>query len=139
MTTDKRVTYHDPCDLGRHCGFYEEPRQTIQKIAPHFIEMPHNRAEALCCGAGGGVRGAFPSNSIVMARRRLEEALETGAEVILNATPVSTIYRPPKSRYSKFRKQKVEICNTTVFINQLMEAAKGEKIEYLSGHTGELF
>ncbi len=124
VTTDKKVTYHDPCDLGRHCRLYEEPRQTIQKIAPHFIEMPHNRAEALCCGAGGGVRGAFPSNSIVMARRRLEEAIETGAEVILTECN-SCVHNlvNAKSRYSKLRKQKVEIHNTTVFINQLMEAA----------------
>ena len=69
VTTDKRVTYHDPCDLGRHCGTYEEPRNTIRKIAPNFVELPSNRENALCCGAGGGVRGAYPKNSIAMARR----------------------------------------------------------------------
>jgi Fe-S oxidoreductase len=124
VKTGKKVTYHDPCDLGRHSGIYEEPRQTIRKIAPHFTEMRHSRAEALCCGAGGGVRGAFPSNSIVMARRRLEEAIETGAEVILTECN-SCVHNlsNAKSRYSKFRKQNLEICNTTVFINRLMETA----------------
>ena len=124
VSTEKKVTYHDPCDLGRHSGIYEEPRQTIRKIAPHFMEMRHNRAEALCCGAGGGVRGAFPANSIVMARRRLEEAVETGAEVILTECN-SCVHNlsNAKSRYSKFRKQKLEIYNTTVFINRLLEAA----------------
>ncbi len=48
VRTDKRVTYHDPCDLGRHADIYEEPRITIRKIAPNFVEMPHNRADALC-------------------------------------------------------------------------------------------
>ena len=57
VKTEKRVTYHDPCDLGRHCGIYEEPRQTIRKIAPNFIELPHNHVDALCCGAGGGRSG----------------------------------------------------------------------------------
>ena len=44
------VTYHDPCDLGRHCEIYEEPRETIRKIAPNFVEMPHHHVDALCCG-----------------------------------------------------------------------------------------
>ena len=70
VTTDKLVTYHDPCDLGRHCGIYEEPREIIRKIAPNFVELRHNRADSLCCGAGGGVRGAYAKNSIAMARRR---------------------------------------------------------------------
>jgi Fe-S oxidoreductase len=128
VRTEKKVTYHDPCDLGRHSGIYEEPRQTIRKIAPHFMEMRHNRAEALCCGAGGGVRGAFPSNSIIMARRRLEEAVETGAEVILTECN-SCVHNlsNAKSRYSKFRKQNLEIYNTTVFINRLLEEADRER------------
>ena len=77
------MTYHDPCDLGRHCDIYEEPRQTIRKIAPNFVELPHHHADALCCGAGGGVRGAFAKNSIAMARRRLTEVEEIGAEIVL--------------------------------------------------------
>jgi len=54
VRTNKKVTYHDSCDLGRHCGVNEEPRETIRKIAENFVEMPHHHTEALCCGAGGG-------------------------------------------------------------------------------------
>ncbi|MBW1867716.1 MAG: (Fe-S)-binding protein [Deltaproteobacteria bacterium] len=72
VKTDKRVTYHDPCDLGRHCGIYEEPRNTIRKIASNFVEMPDNRENALCCGAGGGVRGGYAKNSIAMATNRMQ-------------------------------------------------------------------
>jgi Fe-S oxidoreductase len=115
--TDQRVTYHDPCDLGRHCGIYEEPRETIRKIAPNFVEMPHHHAESLCCGAGGGVRGAFAKNSIAMARRRLQEVDEIGAEVVLTACN-SCVHNLSNA---KLRKQKFKVLNTTQFINELME------------------
>ena len=47
VSTAKKVTYHDPCDLGRHCGIYEEPRATIRKIAPDFVEMEHHHAKKI--------------------------------------------------------------------------------------------
>jgi Fe-S oxidoreductase len=117
VKTEKRVTYHDPCDLGRHCGIYAEPRMTIEKIAPNFVEMPHNRADALCCGAGGGVRGAYAKNSIAMARRRLKEVEEIGAEVVLTDCN-SCVHNLVNA---KLRKQKFEIRTTSEFINMLME------------------
>ena len=117
VKTTKRVTYHDPCDLGRHCNIYEEPRETIRKIAPGFVELPHNRVDALCCGAGGGVRGAFPKNSLAMARRRLQEAEDVGAEVVLTECN-SCVHNLANA---KLRKQKFRICTTTQLINELME------------------
>ena len=117
--TDKKVTYHDPCDLGRHCGIYEEPRQTIRKLAPNFVELPHHHADALCCGASGGVRGAYAKNSIDMARRRLREVEETGAEVVLTECN-SCVHNLGNA---KLRKQKFTICTTTQFIRDLMEEA----------------
>ena len=120
VKTDKRVTYHDPCDLGRHCDIYEEPRETIRKIAPNFVELPHNRVDALCCGAGGGVRGAYAKNSIAMARRRLKEAEEIDAEVVLSECN-SCIHNLENA---KLRKQKFKIYNTTAFINRLMEESE---------------
>ncbi len=116
VKTDKLVTYHDPCDLGRHCGIYEEPRDIIHKIAPNFVELPHNRVDALCCGAGGGVRGAYPKNSIAMARRRLQEVEEVGAEVVLTECN-SCVHNLSNA---KLRKQKFTIYNITQFINELM-------------------
>lgn len=120
VKTEKKVTYHDPCDLGRHCGIYEEPRKTLGKIARNFVEMPHHHADALCCGAGGGIRGAYPRNSIAMARRRLQEAEEIGAEVVLTECN-SCVHNLSNA---KLRKQKFKIYNTTQFINELMEEAK---------------
>lgn len=117
VQTDKVVTYHDPCDLGRHCGIYDEPRETIRKIAPNFVEMQHNRADALCCGAGGGVRGAYAKNSIAMASRRLEEAEEIGAEVVLTECN-SCVHN---LNNAKLRAQPFKIYTTTQFISELLE------------------
>ena len=117
VTTDKKVTYHDPCDLGRHTGIYEEPRETIRKIAPDFVELPENRAQALCCGAGGGVRGAYAKNSLAMARRRLEQVEEVGADILLTECN-SCVHN---LNNAKLRKQKFKIYTTTQFIAELLE------------------
>jgi Fe-S oxidoreductase len=119
VQTDKRVTYHDPCDLGRHCGIYEEPREIIRKVAPDFVEMPHNRVDSLCCGAGGGVRGAYPKNSLAMSRRRLQEVEEVGAEVLLTECN-SCVHNFTNA---KLRKQKIKIYNISQFLNELMDQA----------------
>ncbi len=119
VQTDKRVTYHDPCDLGRHCGIYEEPREIIRKIAPNFVEMEHHHADALCCGAGGGVRGAYAKNSIAMARRRLEEVEAIGAEVVLTECN-SCVHNLSNA---KLRKQKFKIYNISQFVGDLLENA----------------
>lgn len=117
VQTDKRVTYHDPCDLGRHCGIYEEPREIIRKIAPNFVEMENHHADAMCCGAGGGVRGAYAKNSITMARRRLEQAEAIGAEVVLTECN-SCVHNLSNA---KLRKQKFKISNISQFIGDLLE------------------
>jgi Fe-S oxidoreductase len=117
VKTDLRVTYHDPCDLGRHCHIYEAPRAIIGKIATNFVEMPRNRENALCCGAGGGVRGAYAKNSIAMARRRLQETDELGVDVLLTECN-SCVHNLSNA---KLRKQKIKIHTTTDFINMLME------------------
>ncbi|MEM4445789.1 MAG: heterodisulfide reductase-related iron-sulfur binding cluster [Candidatus Jordarchaeales archaeon] len=82
------VTYHDPCHLGRHCNVYDEPRKIVKSIpGVKLVEMKRNRDGALCCGAGGGVRSAFPELALSIARERLSQAEETGAQVLLSACP----------------------------------------------------
>jgi Fe-S oxidoreductase len=117
VTTDLRVTYHDPCDLGRHCGIYEEPRKTIKALAPDFVEMPSNHANALCCGAGGGVRGAYAKNSLAMARRRLDEVEQVSADILLTECN-SCVHNLANA---KLRAQKFQVMTTAQFIMELLE------------------
>ena len=89
--TKMKVTYHDPCHLGRHSGIYEVPRDILKSIPGlELVEMARNRRNARCCGAGGGVRAGFPELSDKMADARLSEAEETGAEVLTSACPFCT-------------------------------------------------
>ncbi|MEW5911619.1 MAG: (Fe-S)-binding protein, partial [Thermodesulfobacteriota bacterium] len=117
LSTELVVTYHDPCDLGRHAGIYEEPRRTIKKIAPNFVELAHHHADSLCCGAGGGVRGAFAKNSLEMARRRLREVEEVGASVVL--TECNSCAHNLAN--AKLRSQKFRVLTTPQFLMELIE------------------
>jgi Fe-S oxidoreductase len=83
---DFKTTYHDPCHLGRHMGIYEAPRDILKKIS-NLTEMKTHRNGAMCCGAGGGVKKGFPELSMDMAKNRVKEAEETGAEFLVSTCP----------------------------------------------------
>jgi len=84
----KRVTYHDPCYLGRHNGIYEEPREVLKKIPGlELIEMAESRAESLCCGMGGGRVWMETAKGERFSDLRLQQAIEVGAEVLVTACP----------------------------------------------------
>jgi len=82
----KVVTYHDPCDLGRTSGIYDEPRYIIEAIPGlTFVEMIDNRENSLCCGGGGDVEMANADTANAVARSRMLQAQETGAQFIITA------------------------------------------------------
>ena len=83
-----RITYHDPCYLGRANDLYAEPRSILKKLTENFTEMERNRSFALCCGAGGAqmFKEAEPGNKEVFMERT-EEALKTGATLVATACP----------------------------------------------------
>ena len=88
--TDKnvRITYHDPCHLGRHMGVYDIPRNVLKKIpGVTLAEMPRNREQARCCGAGGGLSSAYKSLASQIADTRFAEAESTRAEYLVTACP----------------------------------------------------
>jgi Fe-S oxidoreductase len=85
-----RVTYHDPCHLGRHVspGIFDPPRNIINHIPGlELVEMKRNRENAWCCGAGAGVKQANPDFALWTARERLKEAMDTGATALVTACP----------------------------------------------------
>ena len=85
---NSRVTYHDPCYLGRHNGIYEQPRRILQSIPGlKIIEMQNSRKRSQCCGGGGG--GAWHILPIDESHgvQRVREAMDTGAEIIATACP----------------------------------------------------
>lgn len=80
-----KVTYHDPCDLGRAFQIFEEPRNLLKGIpGTEFVEMGRNRLQARCCGGGGGVQANNPEMSVLMAAERVRDALAVGADTIVS-------------------------------------------------------
>ena len=89
----KKITYHDPCHIGRHMKIYDEPRKLLKMIPEaEFVEMKENRDQARCCGGGGGVRAAEPDASQRIASRRVSSASEV-ADLLVSSCPfcVSTL------------------------------------------------
>jgi Fe-S oxidoreductase len=89
-----KVTYHDPCFLGRHNAEYEAPRQVLHVIpGVELIEMERNRENSFCCGGGSGnfYTDFFGGSENSPARIRVREAVETGASILVIACPVCAI------------------------------------------------
>ncbi len=93
-----KVTYHDPCHLGRRsntytpgkaiAGIYDAPRNILKHIpGVEFLEMYRIKEYAWCCGAGGGVRESFPELSLFTASERIQEAESLEVEAMVTACP----------------------------------------------------
>ncbi len=92
------VSYHDPCHLGRYSGIYEEPRQVIELLGGKIIEMKNNRENAICCGAGAGMRVNFPEIAKKSAKKRVTN-IEDRVEKIIS--PCGLCYANLKSATEK--------------------------------------
>jgi len=82
----ERVTYHDPCDLGRKSGLYEAPRRVLQQVPGlELVEMAEHHANALCCGGGGNLESHDAALTTALAARRVAQAREVDAQWLVSA------------------------------------------------------
>jgi heterodisulfide reductase subunit D len=100
-----KVTYHDPCDLGRACGVYEAPREILKAIpGVELIEMSGSRENCKCCGGGGNLEMVRPELSAALAEAKIEEIKATGAEMV-----VTSCQQCVRTILSNARKKKIPI------------------------------
>ena len=110
------VTYHDPCHTGRHTGIYEEPRDLLRKMA-NLIEMKTVKGATKCCGAGGGVKSQFSELALDIAKSRVQEAEETGAEYLVSICPFC--YRNLSDAINALN-SKIEMVDLLELLNQAL-------------------
>lgn len=84
---ERRMTYHDPCHLGRMLGIIEEPRQILRALGIELVEMEHHGVFSTCCGGGGGVLDVDRNLAIEIAKSRIRDAASVGVDTIVTACP----------------------------------------------------
>ena len=80
----EKVTYHDPCQIGRNGGIYEQPRDIVKAVAGDFVDMTPNREKQWCCGGGGGIVAMeeFDAVRLKSGAKKVEQIRATGATVL---------------------------------------------------------
>ncbi len=116
----KKVTYHDPCYLGRHNGVYDEPRGVLRKITGvELNEMPESRSDSLCCGGGGGRVWMETQKAERFSDLRIDQALGVGAEVLATSCPYC-ITMLEDSRTTMDAAEKIEVKDITEIVQELI-------------------
>jgi Fe-S oxidoreductase/nitrate reductase gamma subunit len=85
--TDERVTFHDPCYLGRHNDVFGAPRKLLDLVSSDVVEMPRNGTNSFCCGAGGSRMWMEEQTGKKINIDRSEEAVATGSDIIATGCP----------------------------------------------------
>ena len=116
----KKITYHDPCYLGRHNGIYDEPREVLKKVPGlELNEMPDCREDSLCCGGGGGRVWMETQKGERFSDLRIDQAIDVGAEVLVTACPYCiTMFED--SRVTMGADEKIEIKDVTEIIQEVI-------------------
>ncbi len=115
-----KVAYHDPCDIGRHMEIYEPPRNIIKHIPGlKLVEFKQNRNLANCCGGGGGMKGYDNDLSSAIAYKRIIEALDVGADMVISACPAcKSNLHIAAARLRKEKKGKIKVMDITEVVAQ---------------------
>jgi len=116
----RKVTYHDPCYLGRHNGIYGEPREVLKKIPGlELNEMAESRVDSFCCGGGGGRIWMETPKGERFSDLRLEQAVGVGAEVLVTACPYC-ITNFEDSRLNRENSEVIQIKDITEIVQEVI-------------------
>ena len=115
-----KVTYHDPCQLGRYLGLKEEPRTILRAIKGiEFVEPDWTKGDySTCCGGGGGFEAVFPELSQTLAINRTKELIETKAQIIVTSCPGCIMQL--KTGLKELKVDGVEVLDLTEIVAQSM-------------------
>jgi len=118
-----KAIYHDPCDMGRHMGVYEPPRNVLKALpGVELIEFPLNRAQAKCCGGGGGMKGFDNELAAEIGYKRLLSAIDLGADVIVSACPsCKGSFNQAAARARKEKRCKIKVMDITELVAGRLE------------------
>jgi heterodisulfide reductase subunit D len=107
---ERIVTYHDPCDLGRKSGVYDAPRALLKGIPGlEFREMASHGENAWCCGGGGDVEISDRQVTSEVGMLRMQQAEETGAQVVVSACQQCKRTLLTGARQAKIRMRAMDI------------------------------
>ena len=116
----KKVTYHDPCYLGRHNEIYDEPRELLKKVnGLDLVEMEGFRKSSLCCGGGGGRIWMDTPREERFSDIRLKQASEVGARVLATSCPYC-ITNFEESRLNLEYEDIIEVKDITEIVNDMV-------------------
>jgi Fe-S oxidoreductase len=119
-TLDRKVTYHDPCYLGRHSEIYEEPRAILSAVTGgNLVEMKRIKKESLCCGGGGGRLWMETKPEWRFSDLRIVEACETGASILATACPYC-ISMLEDSRKTTNMEEAIEVKDISELVSELL-------------------
>lgn len=116
----KKVTYHDPCYLGRHNNVYDEPRNVLMRVPGlRLVEMENHHKASLCCGGGGGRIWMDTPQEERFSDLRLKQAREAGAQVLATSCPYC-ITNFEESRLNLAYENEIEVRDITEIISELI-------------------
>jgi Fe-S oxidoreductase len=116
-----KVTYHDPCQLGRYMGLTEQPRRVLKAIENiELVEPQWTSGEwSTCCGGGGGFEVVFPDMSLTLATNRVSELAATGAGIIATHCPGCLMQL--KSGLKALKNDKIEVLDLATLISRSLQ------------------
>ena len=128
---DLRVTYHDPCDLGRKSGVFQAPRRVLQSIpGVTFVEMSTSGEISECCGGGGNLESFDPDVVSEVSSRRMDRACEVEAQMVVSACQqCERTLMAAMRRHKGARRARMRVADVTELVLQAMEKASDNDSE----------